>query len=96
MKSEIGECVSVLYHKTWGRTLVGNRIRSKGWWEKRLQDLINDPEVINLDLTNYPEFEYDVPIPFEQEMGWTEETSKYWLGWLQTVFENRYEHEATS
>ena len=98
MKSEIGECVSVLYFKRWGQIRVGNKIRSRKWWEEKLSFLVNSG-TIDLD----PKFNpnpscYDEqgnlmppPIPFEQEIGWTEETSEYWLGWVQKAFRRRYE-----
>lgn len=41
MKSEIGECVSVLCRKAWGKTMVGNKLRSRNWWENRLEELVN-------------------------------------------------------
>ena len=43
MKSEIGECVYILYHKMWGKILIGNCLRSRIWWENRLKYLINSP-----------------------------------------------------
>ena len=94
MKSDIGECSYVLYHKVWGKTPVGNRLRSKKWWEDRRETLINSPTVVvdPKDNTNPGIYDQDGtpilhPIPFEIEMGWTEETSLYWLGWLQTAFQ---------
>jgi hypothetical protein len=95
IRSEIGFCASVLYHKAWGKTLVGNRLRSETWWKNKLEELINAPTIVlppqELSLESY-----DVPIPFEQEMGWTEETAPYWLGWFQTIFQRRYEQQAKS
>lgn len=98
IKSELGECVYVLHYKLWGKTLVGNRLRSRGWWENRKNELINAPTVIILPEQNTNPGIFDAngnpipnPIPFEQEMGWTEDTTPYWLGWLQAAFRKRYE-----
>lgn len=96
MKSDIGECVSVLYYKRWGKTLVGNKLRSRQWWEQRLQSLVNSPTVdIDPSLNTNPGCD-NPPIPFEQEMGWTEETSEHWLKWVQKAFRRRYERKTTS
>lgn len=45
MKSDIGECVYVLYHKRWGRTLVDGSLKSRDWWQRRLDGLINQPTI---------------------------------------------------
>jgi hypothetical protein len=68
--NNIGDCVYVLHHKRWGKTLVGGRLRSQSWWEKELGNLINSPTVIIP-----PENLFDgkpiepLPTPFEIEMG---------------------------
>jgi hypothetical protein len=100
-RDEIGYCICVLVNKTWGRTVVGNRIRSKLWWEARKKELSDEylkfienappidpnhvPGIYNRDGS----FQEN-PMPFEQEMGWSEDTSSYWLQWLQKAFRNRY------
>lgn len=98
MKSEIGECVSVLFYKRWGKTLVGNKLRSKSWWENRLKELINAPTVIIENNTSPGIYNQDgtlqePPIPFEKEMGLPEDMTEYWLPWLQQIFKKRYEHK---
>lgn len=85
MKCDIGECVYVLYHKLWGRTIVGNRIRSKAWWEKRLQDLINTP-TITIEHKYEEEWTYDIPPRYEDEYQMSNSWEEYfekWDGWLK-------------
>jgi hypothetical protein len=96
---ELGQCVYVLYYKLWGKTLVGNRLKSRAWWEHRRDELINAPTVnippdqnINPGIFDTNGNPIPNPVPFEQEMGWTEDISEYWLGWLQIAFLRRYEH----
>lgn len=102
MKCELGECVKVLQYGLWGKTLVGNKLRSKAWWERRQDELINAPTISIPPYQNANPGIYDSnglmpsPIPFEQEMGWTEDTSDQWLKWLQIVFRKRYEHQTIS
>lgn len=100
MKSDIGECVYVLVHKAWGRTLVGNKLRSRAWWENRLKTLINSPAIIIPTEQNLNPGIYNTngepipnPIPFEQEMGWTDDTAEHWLAWMQITFKKHYETE---
>jgi len=103
MKSDIGECVYVLVHKAWGKTLVGNKLQSRVWWKNRLTELINSPTVVISAEQNLNPGIYDKngnlmsnPIPFEQEIGWSDNTNEYWLTWMQKTFKKRYEHQATS
>lgn len=44
-RCEIGYCVWILYNKRWGKTLIDNKLRSRNWWETRLNELINAPTV---------------------------------------------------
>lgn len=95
--------MSILYYKRWGKILIENRIRSRKWWEDKLASLVNSG-TIDVD----PKFNpnpgcYDEqgnllppPIPFEQEMGWTEDTREYWYGWVKKAFRRRYERETTT
>lgn len=65
IKSDIGECVYVLFFKLWGKTPIGGRPRSQQWWIKRKEELINQPTIT---LTLGPEKELDdMPVPFEVE-----------------------------
>ena len=92
MRSELGLCVSVLFHKSWGRTPVGGRLRSRTWWENRREELINAPTVVLPLGPDYnPLSNIVVPIPFEEEMGLDKELSQHWLPWLQQIFKRRYE-----
>ena len=67
MKSEIGECVYVLFYRLWGKTPINGRLRSQIWWKNRLQALIDSPaiEIKTLWETDYS----DVPLKYEKEMG---------------------------
>lgn len=99
MKSDIGFIKMLLYYGITGRVMVGNKIRSREWWENKLQELIQapcDPITENLNPGLYDQSGNPVPppIPFEQEMGWSEDTAPYWYGWLKKVFKKRYEREA--
>jgi len=72
--NKIGDCVYVLYHKRWGRTLVSGQLKSKVWWENQLQKLINEPcDPITCQLNGgcYDESGNPIepPIPYEIEMG---------------------------
>lgn len=86
-RSEIGYCVTVLSRKLWGKILVNGRLRSQNWWRQKLESEINLPTIVisseNLWECRTAE---PAPIPFEQEMGWTEDTAEYWLEWLQKAF----------
>ena len=70
MKPDIGDCVYVLHHKRWGKTLIDGQLKSRVWWEKRLKDLIEAPAT-----QIPPENLWDgkpaepAPIPYEKEMG---------------------------
>ena len=70
IKSEIGECVSVLKRKVWGKTVVNGKLKSQSWWERRLKELIESPTVI-IDPKDQPPTSGfpDVPVPFEIEVG---------------------------
>jgi hypothetical protein len=79
IKSDIGECVSVLFHKTWGKIPIKGQLKKRVWWENRLQTIINLPTAIiennltpgiyNVDGTPVPD-----PIPYEIEiLGWSRE-----------------------
>lgn len=66
--SLIGICVSVLFYKKWGRTLVDGQLKSKYWWENRLKSLIDIQAIeINKDLLTDWE-PRDKPMPYEIEM----------------------------
>lgn len=74
MKSEIGYCVGILSDKFWGKTPVDGRLRSKSWWENRLNKLINVPtynipKELNTTPGIYDSLGNDVkpPIPLEIE-----------------------------
>lgn len=69
----IGDCVYVLYHKLWGKTLVKRKLKSQGWWQQQLAAIINGP-VIELPKTDWEPGIYDqsgnpmpAPLPFEVE-----------------------------
>lgn len=92
MKSDIGECVSVLYYKLWGKTLVGTKLHSRKWWENRLATFVNSPTVTINPEENTRGGMYDKdgneippPIRFEDEMGLDESLSEHWLEFLQTL-----------
>jgi hypothetical protein len=91
MKSEIGECVFVLSRKRWGRTLVGNRLRSRSWWENKLTELINITDIVEIQ-TNIGNH-IDNPISFEEEMGLDSSLSEYWLNWLTTAYKTLEERK---
>jgi len=69
IKSEIGEATIVLFSKSWGKYRIGNRLRSQSWWQKRLNDIINEPTYVIP-----PEHLWNgcpavpAPIPFEIEV----------------------------
>ena len=68
--SEIGLIVDVLLNKSWGKTPVGGRPRSKRWWQDRLESLINKEEDYVLPENMWePGIVGDIPIPFEIEIG---------------------------
>lgn len=98
IKSELGECVYVLFHKRWGRHTYKGKLKSEAWWKKRKEDFINSPMVVIDPKDNLNPGIYDKdgnpvpdPIPFEKEMGWTDDTSEHWLGWMQEAFRKIYE-----
>ena len=101
IQSEIGLCVRVLFKKEWGKTLIGNKIRSQVWWQRRLQELLSDQSVIEIEVNTNPGIYnqdgtlQENPIPFETEIGLDENLSEYWLPWLQQIFMKRYERETT-
>lgn len=65
---QIGICVDVLFHKKWGKTPINGQLRSRLWWERRLQLLIERPAItIPTDLLTDWELP-DKPIPYEIEM----------------------------
>lgn len=69
MRSDIGYCVWVLFHKKWGQIPIDGRLRSQHWWKTRLQGLIDAPAVqCNCDWEPKPA--ETPPIPFEIEMGY--------------------------
>lgn len=82
----IGYIVWVLHFKLWGKIPVNGKLRSQQWWRSRLTDIINQP-TIHIP----PENLWDgkpaepAPIRFEEEMGWSEDTARFWLQWLQTA-----------
>jgi hypothetical protein len=92
------EIALLLGAKAWGKTLVKNQLKSENWWRNRLKTLLvempdvellkNNPGIYNVDGTFAA-----TPVPFEQEMGWTEDTSQYWLGWLRIVFKKHNERK---
>lgn len=87
MRSEIGYCVWVLQNHLWGKTLVDGKIRSQKWWQRKLEEAKNSPSIDIKEICNWEcRTAEPAPIPFEQEMSWTEDTSEYWLGWLQQSF----------
>jgi hypothetical protein len=62
-------CVDVLCHKKWGRTLVDGQLRSRSWWERRRDALINSPAIqISVELLKDGEPPEKSPIPYEKEM----------------------------
>lgn len=67
MKSEIGQCVYVLFYGLAGKTLAGGQLKSRNWWNNRLQTLIND-QAIEIK-TLYNTDMADVPLIYEKEMG---------------------------
>jgi hypothetical protein len=64
---ELAICVDVLFHKKWGRTLVGGQLKSKSWWEKHKKDLIESPAIKIEPLWDSKTI--DIPITYEEEMG---------------------------
>ena len=102
IQSDIGLCVRVLFKKEWGKNRIGNKLHSRWWWENRLKTLLADQTIIDIEVNTNPGiYNADgtlevLPVRFEDEMGWTEETSPYWLGWVTKAFMKRYEHEATT
>lgn len=69
MKSEIGECVSVIHEKLWSKTIVKNQLKSQSWWKRRLDALINSPSI---EIEKTPDPIIEIPIPFEIEMNMPE------------------------
>lgn len=69
MKSDIGYCVWVIYHRFWGRVAVNGRLRGEKWWKQRLETLINTP-AISITTPWEPKTAEDTPTPFEIEMGY--------------------------
>ena len=77
---KIGECVSVLFFKRWGKTPIDKKLRSKTWWENKLKELINEPSfevdcewtpgIYNQDGTaipNPPRYEDEYQMSYEQQ-----------------------------
>ena len=68
--SEIGLIVGILQDKLWGKIQFNGCLRSERWWQRRLQAIINAPEI-----TISPENLWDgtpaepAPIPLEVEFG---------------------------
>jgi len=82
IKSELGECVYVLFYKLWGKTLINGRLKSESWWIKRKDELINAPDVI---LTLSPEKELDeMPVPYEVEFDMSNKSDCVaYFSWLE-------------
>lgn len=64
MKSEIGDCVTVLFYKLWSKVLVKGQLKSESWWKRKLDKLINGP-IIKIELNE--ELPVSVPVRFEDE-----------------------------
>jgi hypothetical protein len=45
MKCELGECVYVLFYALWGKTNINGQLKSRIWWQNRLQTFINTPAI---------------------------------------------------
>jgi hypothetical protein len=58
MRSEIGLCVRTLFNKEWGKVPINGRLRSQFWWQTRLNELLNDPTIIPLELGPEPVIDY--------------------------------------
>lgn len=70
MKSLLGECVYVLFHKKWGKTLVDGQLRSEDWWERRRNAFINQPTITLSKEQLGKDWDMpDKPIPYEEEIG---------------------------
>ena len=69
--SEIGLCAIILYKKEWGKVPVNGKLRSKFWWESRLDNLINSPTIIIPNFLDKIYSEMIMPIPYEVEYNMT-------------------------
>lgn len=63
-RSEIGYCVWILHKKLWGKIQFNGQLKSKNWWQNRLQVFINEPEI---KITEFWECRTAEPIPYEVE-----------------------------
>lgn len=74
VRSDIGYCVWVLFHKRWGKTPFEGKLRSQMWWQNRLNQFIDAPTTDIPAETNLRPGIYDQtgceippPTPLEQE-----------------------------
>jgi hypothetical protein len=88
IKSDLGECVCVLFHKAWGKTLYKGKLKNQSWWQRRKEELIHAPSVIiqNPQDGNIGGF---ILIPFEIEVGHPELTYEELIVAWQKAFPDR-------
>jgi hypothetical protein len=89
IKSEIGECVCVLFHKLWSKTPIKGQLKSKTWWENRLKIITNSPVIVIDEKDNLIPGIYDSngneippPVPYETELlqRWKQEEFNKYIG----------------
>lgn len=87
IKSELGYAVLIIARKKWGKLRFKNQLKSKKWWENRIEVLINTPiiNIISNDCSTYGVHDnngkLDIPIlPYEIEI----------LAWSQAQFNDYY------
>lgn len=86
-RCEMGYCIWILREKLWGKVVFEGRLRSENWWRRRLENEMNQPAIV-IPPENLWECcpAEPAPMPFEQEMGWTDDTAEHWLKWLQKAY----------
>lgn len=80
IKSEICYIVGILKRKSWGKTLIGGRLRSEYWWRNYLNELINKDEdpIPPENIWDGSPVDYSMPYEVEFSMSNASDCS-YWL-----------------